>query len=260
MDMYNQFDLPHQFRLTIRNTIQNNPHLTRTLKVAKRSCIYVSGERDTSVYCIDSGKVKLVLYTPEGKECVLAIRTVGDIFGEACFSGSPARVETAVAIEGTRLKAMPYVSLLNTLRSESLLEGLVHYLAACIAEHEEFIASLLSLKCERRLADVLIHLGTTSSANNSHGKTIAPRILYSDLAAMVGTTRSRIGFFLRHFQEWGLVEVNADRSLTINVEKLRRFAVEGSYKRDPDACRCNNRPTLVSAAPGNTSRIACPEP
>ena len=245
--MHSSIDLPRQFRLTIRDAIRDNPQMTRAVHAARRRCIYMSGERDASVYCIDSGKVKLALYTQEGRECVLAVRAEGDIFGELCLSGWGARVESAVAMEEVHLKAMHYLSLMKILRGASLLEDLVHYLAGCIAEHEEFIASLLSLKSERRLAEVLLHLGTACTPE-AHGKIVAPRILYTDLAAMVGTTRSRVGFFIKHFQERGLIEVNPDQSFTLDVAKLRRFAIEGSSKGNAEDGDDENRVKVTSAA------------
>ncbi len=246
--MQSTIDLPHQFRLTIRDIIRNNPQLTRTANVARRCCIYMSGERDVSVYCIESGTIKSAVYTQEGRECVLTVRTAGDIFGELCLSGRGTRVEAAVAMEDSCLKAMPYLSLMKILRSEALLEELVHYLAGCIAEHEEFIASLLSLKSERRLAEVLLHLAATRGPTDTHGRAIAPRILYTDLAAMVGTTRSRIGFFIKHFQERGFVEVNPDQSLILEVAKLRRFAKEGSLTGEEERSRSGNHSPVTSRA------------
>jgi CRP/FNR family transcriptional regulator, cyclic AMP receptor protein len=94
-----------------------------------------------------------------------------------------------------------------------------------MAEEQEHIALLLSANSEQRLANMLLHLGGLFGTNDSHSRTTIPRILLDDLASMVGTTRSRVGFFLKNFREQGLVEVNADRSLTFQPEKLREFAM-----------------------------------
>ena len=75
------------------------------------------------VYFIESGQIKLLMLSPEGKECLLAIHSAGDIFGELCLSGSGARLETATAMEDTILKQIPASQILARLSRDSLLEG-----------------------------------------------------------------------------------------------------------------------------------------
>lgn len=229
---YNQVDQLYNFKLKIRDLIREESQRSRAIKVAARAFIYVSGQQDKMIYSIESGQVKLMMYTQEGREYLLAIRAVGDIFGELCLSGQLTRKETAVAMQEARLLAMSYPDLLKILRGESLLEDLIQYLACCIAQQQEAIGSLLTVNSEQRLAKVLLQLGSMLGVNYSRRITILPRILYEDLAAMVGTTRSRVGFFLKHFRECGLIEVNADRSLTIETEKLEEFASKSAFAQN----------------------------
>jgi CRP/FNR family transcriptional regulator, cyclic AMP receptor protein len=227
---------PHfQFILKIRDLIREESQRSHTIKVPTRAFVYTSGGRDALVYFVESGQIKLVLTTPEGREYVLAIRNAGDIFGELCLSGDLIRAETAVAMEDTRLSAIYYQDLLNLLKGQSLLEGLIRYLACCNARQQDTIGSLLAINSEQRLAKVLLQLGSNGGANHSQGGAVVPRILHEDLAAMVGTTRSRVGFFLKNFRERGLVAVNADRSLTIAVEKLEVFAGKSLPREDAKA-------------------------
>lgn len=227
---------PHfQFKLKIRDLIREESQRSHTVKVPARAFVYTSGERDAMVYFIESGQIKLVLSTPEGREYVLAIRSAGDIFGELCLSGDLTRTETAVAMEDARLTAISYQDLLKLLRSESLLEGLIRYLACCSAQQQDTIGSLLAVNSEQRLAKVLLQLRSAGGTDHSRGTAVVPRILYEDLAAIVGTTRSRVGFFLKNFRERGLVAVNADRSLTISVEKLEVFARKSISREDAKA-------------------------
>ncbi len=227
--MRHELDPERQFKLEIRNLIRKEPQWSSTIDVARRASVYVSGERDGNVYHIDCGRVKLVMCTPEGRECVLKILTAGDIFGEQCLSGDLDRLETAVAMQDTRLTAMPCRRILEMLRRESQLEDLIRYLTAVIAHEEEFIGSMLTINSEQRLAKVLLDLAASLGNGNSDGSTIRPGILYEDLAAMVGTTRSRVGFFIQRFRKRGLVAMNADHSLTIEPEKLRRFAAKSEF-------------------------------
>jgi CRP-like cAMP-binding protein len=81
------------------------------------------------VYFIESGQIKLLMLSPEGKQCLLAIHSAGDIFGELCLFGLGARLETATAMEETNLKKIPRSQFLARLSRDSLLEGFVKYLA-----------------------------------------------------------------------------------------------------------------------------------
>jgi CRP-like cAMP-binding protein len=233
--MLDQANKLHQFKLRIRDLIREESHWSHPIKVSARSCVYVAGEQDEMVYSIESGRIKLVLTTPEGREYVMAICPEGDLFGELCLSGELTRRETAVAIQDTRLIAIPYLELLKILQGKSLLEELIQYLVRCIARQQEVLGSLLSANSEQRLAKVLLQLGVIVGAECYCGTTVVPRILYEDLAAMVGTTRSRVGYFLKHFRELGLIEVNEDRSLTIETDKLDAFAANSLFLAEEKA-------------------------
>ena len=87
--------------------------------------VYTCGDQGETVYFIESGQVKLLMLSPEGRECLLAIHTAGDIFGELCLSGLGARLETAMAMEETILKQIPCLKFFARLGSDSLFEGFV---------------------------------------------------------------------------------------------------------------------------------------
>jgi CRP/FNR family transcriptional regulator, cyclic AMP receptor protein len=220
------------FLIAFRNLVQRKPELTRDLRIARQCHVYVSGQPDSNIYYIVCGQVKLVYFTPDGRECGLSIRATGDIFGELCLCGHGTRIETAVVMQDAHLKALSVQSFLRILRNESLLEDLVRHLAQCMALEQEHVALLLSANSEILLVNMLIHLGKVVGTHDSQGKTIVPRILLEDLAAMVGTTRSRVGFFLKRFKEQNLVDVNANRSLIFDAEKLRQFATGSSFAQN----------------------------
>jgi CRP/FNR family transcriptional regulator, cyclic AMP receptor protein len=230
--MQSQNDRLHEFKLKICSLIHEETHRSRSIRVAPGALVYVSGDRDAKVYCIESGQIKLSLYTPEGREYVLAMRNSRDLFGELCLSGEFTRTETAMAVQDTRLKAMHYRDLLTLLKGESLLEDFIQFLACCNAEQQKTIGSLLIENSEQRLAKVLLRLGAPFDADCARGRTTVARILHEDLAAMVGTTRSRIGLFLKRFRDLGLIEVNADRSLTLKTEMLHEFAGKRTFEEN----------------------------
>jgi CRP-like cAMP-binding protein len=86
------------------------------------------------VYFIESGQIKLLMLSPGGKECLLAIHAAGDIFGELCLSGLGARLETAIAMEETVIKQIPCSDFFARLGRDALFEGFVQYPAARIAD------------------------------------------------------------------------------------------------------------------------------
>jgi CRP-like cAMP-binding protein len=94
------------FKQQIRESLRQETLNSRAVTIAKHDHVYTYGDRDELVYFIESGQIKLLMLSPEGKESLLAIHTAGDIFGELCLSGLGARLETATK-EETILKQIP---------------------------------------------------------------------------------------------------------------------------------------------------------
>ena len=215
-----------RFGLQIREFFRKQSQCCRPTRVDRNSHVYTSGQRDGMIYFIDSGLVKLLLPSPEGKECLLGVRAPGDIFGELCLSGQISRLETAVAMQDVGLKQMSYRSFLMSLKQESLLEGLIQYLAVRIAEQQEVIAGLATENSEQRLARTLLYLGQRHGRVDARGTCIGLRLSHEELSAMVGTTRPRIGIFLKKFRELGLIRLNEDRCLVIEEAKLEDYLLQ----------------------------------
>src|ERR1700759_596600 len=95
------------FKKQMRDSLHRETRNSSAIKIAKNDHAYTVGEAIDMVYVIESGKVKLVMVSSEGKECMLAIHGAGDIFGELCLSGLKGRLETATAMEDTVLKRIP---------------------------------------------------------------------------------------------------------------------------------------------------------
>jgi len=212
-----------RFKVQLREIFQKLAVGSRLIKLPKNSFVYTSGQRDEAVYYIVSGQVKLLVPSPEGKECLLAIRTSGDIFGELCLSGPAVRFETAMAMKGATVRQIFHRDFLAYLKSQSLLEDLVRYLAARIAEQQEIIISMVTLRSEQRLAHTLIGLSRVLGKNMICGTCIEPKMSQLELAKMVGTTRTRIGMFLKRFRELGLIHLTHEGCIVINEIKLKEF-------------------------------------
>jgi CRP/FNR family transcriptional regulator, cyclic AMP receptor protein len=187
------------------------------IKVGRHSNVYTVGEIDRFVYYIESGQIKLMLTSSSGKECLLAIYTTGDIFGEICLAGIERRQGTATAMEDTVLKRMPCE------RSEGLVEGLTRYLVGRVADQQEMIADLVTVDSEHRLGSTLLRLAAKFGKHDPRSMRIEQRISHQELSEMVGTTRPRVSKFMSKFRDLGLVEINAAHQLIVKQKKLRDY-------------------------------------
>ncbi len=212
-----------EVRQLIRRLFQNSSPDCRLVKVKKNDYVYTCGERDSMIYSLESGQVKEMLISPEGKECLIAIYASGDIFGELSLCGQDLRFETAVAMQDCTIRRIPSNSFMRQLERASLLHSLVQYLALRIADQQEVITTLLTVNSEQRLAKTLLRLARKIGRDDARGKRLTHRLHHTELAEMVGTTRSRIGYFLKRFRELGLIDLGEDHSLLVVERKLAQY-------------------------------------
>ncbi len=221
--MIRQDSLSDEFKQKLRESLQREPLNCRTVKIARHANVYTCGDHDEMVFFIESGRIKLLMLSPEGKECLLVIHSAGDIFGELCLSGSGARLETATAMEETILKKIPRSHFLAGLSRDSLLEGYVRYLAVRIAEQQQVIADLVTVDSEQRLGKTLLQLARALGKKDQQSTRIELKISHEELSEMVGTTRPRISLFMQRFRNLGLIETDLDRSLVIHEKQLTSY-------------------------------------
>ena len=193
-----------------------------TIHINKHQPVYVCGDPAETVYFIESGQVKLLMLSPEGKECLLAIHTTGDIFGELCLAGS-IRQETAIAMEDTKLKRFPCANFFQNLRQNSLVEGFVRYLTVRVGDQQRVIASLITVDSEHRLGETLLYLAHKLGQPDPRNTRIEHKITHEELAEMVGTTRPRITSFMLKFRARGLIEITPEHFLVIREKKLSDY-------------------------------------
>jgi CRP/FNR family transcriptional regulator, cyclic AMP receptor protein len=208
------------FKAQMRDSLLKETNNSKAIKVAKHNNVYMMGDEIEMVYFIESGEVKLVTSSPEGKECLLAIHAAGDIFGELCLSGSTGRLETAMAMEDTHLKQVPCEKFLDRLASDELLVGFIKYLTVRIGDQQEVIANLVTVDSEQRLGQTLLQIARKHGKKDPRSIRIELRISHEELASMVGTTRPRISLFMQRFRNLGLIELNDERQLIIKEHKL----------------------------------------
>ncbi len=209
------------FKDQMRESLTRRVRNSRSLKISKHENVYSVGGQGDLVYFIVSGQVKLLMLSPEGSECLLAIHSSGDVFGELSVAGLAGRLETAIAMEDSVLTQVPSDAFLEHLARDSLLEGFVKYLAVRVAEQQQVIANLVTADSEQRLGKTLLQLGRKLSHAGS--MRLEVRISHEELASMIGTTRPRISLFMQRFRNLGLIEMSAEHHLIIKSEKLTSY-------------------------------------
>ena len=224
--MIRQTPQAEEFKQQLRDSLQRETLNSRAVKIARHSNVYNCGDQDEMVYFIETGQVKLLMLSSEGRECILAIHTAGDIFGELCLSGLGARLETATAMKQTSLKQIPCSQFFARLSRDSLFEGFVRYLAVRIADQQQVIANLVTVDSEQRLGKTLLQLARTLGKKDPRSIRIELKISHEELSEMVGTTRPRISLFMQRFHNLGLIETNKNHFLIIKENKLTDYLVQ----------------------------------
>jgi CRP/FNR family cyclic AMP-dependent transcriptional regulator len=215
-----------KFKERLRKSLRRETLNSRAIKIARLTNVYSCGDKDDNIYFIERGQIKLLILSSQGKECILAIHTAGDIFGELCLSGLGGRLETATAMKQTLLKQIPSSKFFARLGSDSLFEGFVRYLAVRVADQQQVIANLVTVDTEQRLGQTLLQLARTLGKKDPRSIRIELKISHDELSDMIGTTRPRISVFMQRFHNLGLIETNRDRFLVIKEHKLTAYLAQ----------------------------------
>jgi CRP-like cAMP-binding protein len=183
---------------------------------ARTAIIFSQGDVAQHVLYIQSGSVKLSVLSRTGKEAVVAILGAGDFFGEGCLAGQARRMATARALDTTAALVVEKPQMLRMLHAHPALADrfLGHMLARNIRIEEDLIDQLFN-SSEKRLARALLLLARYGSED---APLHLPKLSQETLAEMVGTTRSRINFFMNKFRDLGFIEYNGE--LKVNSSLL----------------------------------------
>jgi CRP/FNR family transcriptional regulator, cyclic AMP receptor protein len=216
------------FRIRLSESLSREQRAFPAIQLAKHETIYACGDTADTIYFIASGQVKLLMLSPEGKECLLAIHTAGDTFGELCLTGAGTRQETAITMEDTRIQELSGASFIEHLNRNELLEGFVHYLADRVGEQQRVIASLITVDSKHRLGETLLLLARKLGRPDPRSTRIEQKITHEELSEMVGTTRPRITRFMLQFRALGLIETTPERFLLVKEQKLTDYLARAS--------------------------------
>jgi CRP/FNR family cyclic AMP-dependent transcriptional regulator len=180
----------------------------------KSQIIFRQGDPADTVFYIDEGKAKLTVISNTGKEAIVAILGDGDFFGEGSLGGQPLRMESATAMTYCSVLRIKKDALLQALHREPRFADLfIAFLLGRNIQYEENLIDQLFNNSEKRLARILLLLARFS------GKPVIPNLNQTALAEMVGTTRSRINFFMNKFRTSGFIDYGKD-GIQVNTSRL----------------------------------------
>jgi CRP/FNR family cyclic AMP-dependent transcriptional regulator len=179
----------------------------KMVAVPKKKTIYAQGDNADSVFYIQKGKVRLTVVSKTGKEATIAIVGEGNFFGEGSLAGQVRRMGSAAAMTACELLRVDKKAMMEALHREHAFSDMfVAYLLARNIRYEEDLVDQLFNSSEKRLARILLLLARFGKEGQPEA--VVPKISQETLAEMVGTTRSRVSFFMNRFRKLGFIHYN----------------------------------------------------
>ena len=170
----------------------------------KNETVFSQGDAADKVFYIQKGRVKLVVLSEQGKEAVVGILESGQFFGEGCLHGQPLRISTTMALEDCVITAITKTAMLAVLHSQpTFTELFMSYLLSRNSRIEEDLIDQLFNSSEKRLARLLLLLANFGKDGSL--QPIKVRVSQETLAEMIGTTRSRVSYFMNKFRKLGFI-------------------------------------------------------
>ncbi|MGB7824261.1 MAG: Crp/Fnr family transcriptional regulator [Candidatus Sulfotelmatobacter sp.] len=185
----------------------------------KKQTIFAQGDSSDAVFYIQEGKVKLTVVSQTGKEATIGILNKGDFIGEGCLTGQPIRLFSATAMTDCSVMRIDKKSMMEVLhREQAFSDMFVAYLLTRNIRYEEDFVDQLFNSSEKRLARILLLLAYFGKEGKP--ETVIPKISQESLAEMVGTTRSRVSFFMNRFRKLGFIDYHAGDALQVHSSLL----------------------------------------
>jgi CRP/FNR family cyclic AMP-dependent transcriptional regulator len=193
--------------------------LGRTVvELKKHQIVFSQGENADTVFYIQKGRIKLTIISKRGKEATIALLSTADFLGEECIAAiQPLRISTATALTASTLLKITRKEIMRVLHEEHTFSDVfVSYLLARNLSIQEGLIDQLFNSSEKRLARTLLLLARFGKEGTP--ETVVPKISQETLAEMIGTTRSRVSFFMNRFRKLGFIEYNG--TLKVNSSLL----------------------------------------
>lgn len=180
---------------------------TSVLKFRKNDIVFSQGDAADHVYYVQKGRVKVVVISEQGKEAVVGILEAGQFFGEGCLNGHALRISTTTAMQESTVTSITKAAMNATLKKQpQFSEMFMAYLLTRNSRIEEDLIDQLFNSSEKRLARLLLLLANFGKEGNP--QPIDAKISQETLAEMIGTTRSRVSFFMNKFRKLGFISYN----------------------------------------------------
>jgi CRP/FNR family transcriptional regulator, cyclic AMP receptor protein len=177
------------------------------VEIGERHIVYLQGDVADCIFYIQKGQVQLTVLSMEGKEAVIALLDAGDICGEGCLIGEPLRMSTATATTTCVIARLEKAAVIRAIHEDAeFSEFLVHYVLKRTARLTDTLVDQLFNSSEKRLARILLLLANYGKEGRS--ETVINNIDQETLAQMIGSTRSRVNFFMNKFRKLGLIDYN----------------------------------------------------
>jgi CRP/FNR family cyclic AMP-dependent transcriptional regulator len=177
----------------------------KSVPVVRKKRIFTQGDSADAVFYIQKGKVRLTVVSKVGKEATIGILTEGNFFGEGSLAGQALRMGSAAAMTDCQLLRIEKKAMMEALHREHTLSDMfVAYLLSRNIRYEEDLVDQLFNSSEKRLARTLLMLA--HFGKEGVPETVVPKISQETLAEMVGTTRSRVSFFMNRFRKLGFID------------------------------------------------------
>lgn len=205
-------------------------------RIANNGVVYSQGDEADSVYYLQSGQVKVVVLSAQGKEAVIAVLGPASFFGEGCLVGQTRRLATVTAITDCEIIKTSIAEIMRVIHQEPAFAELfiTHLLRRNVRVEEDLVDQLFN-SSEKRLARILLLLA--NFGKDSPPEPILTKISQETLAEMVGTTRSRVNFFMNKFRQLGFIEYNGHievKPALLNVILHEKSQIEDSKGLDSD--------------------------
>ena len=189
----------------------------KVVEFKKKETVFSQGDPAKNVLYIQQGGVRLSVVNETGKEAVVGVLGPGDFFGEGCLAGQPVRIGTATAIAHTTALVIDKTEMIRVLHAEhEFSDRFISYMLSRNIRIEEDLVDQLFNSSEKRLARTLLLLARYGKEDKP--QRVLPKISQEMLAEMVGTTRSRVNFFMNKFRKLGFIKYNG--GLQINTSLL----------------------------------------
>jgi CRP/FNR family transcriptional regulator, cyclic AMP receptor protein len=176
-------------------------------KYRKNQIVFAQGDAADAVFYIQKGKAKITVLSDQGKEAVIAILGKDEFFGEGCLAGQPLRMSTAMAMVDCEIMRLEKQAIVRTLHEEPTFSEMfvAHLLARTIRVEEDLVDQLFN-SSEKRLARALLLLA--NFGKEGRPEPVIAKVSQETLAEMIGTTRSRVSFFMNRFRKLGFISYN----------------------------------------------------